>query len=155
MKKKKYIFLTIYLLLILIIFISSLRNSDASTNDSNFIVDIVIFIISIFKEESTIDVDLVSLIVRKLVGHFGSFCLCGIFGSFTFELFINKKANSIIFNILSGITIAVIAELLQLIPEGRSCQITDMLIDMSGYLFGFFINIIIIKFVKQKNITTS
>ena len=151
--KRKYVYASIYILLILVIFISSLRNAEFSSKDSGAIVEVNVSFLSIFIDKGKINISILSKLVRKLIGHFGSFCMCSIFALLTFRNFITNKQKSYIFYFLSGVVVAVVAELLQLIPVGRSCQISDMLINYSGYLFGFIICFFIFKFIKKQNIT--
>lgn len=149
-EKKKYIFLILYIITILLIFFLSLRDANESTDDSGFVMNIVLSILKIFKDEQTINIELVSLLVRKLIGHYGMFCICGLFGYFTYNSFIETNKIKVLVYILSGIFIAVIAELLQLVSPGRSCQISDMFIDYSGYITSLLLCIVLSIIIKSK-----
>lgn len=152
MKKiAKYIYLIIYILIIILLFFFSLRDGKESTTDSNQITNILLSILKIFNLEDSVSVTTLSHIVRKLIGHFGLFFICGFFGINTFINFIKNKKYSIIINLSVGLLIATTSELLQLIPVGRSCRITDVLIDYSGYLLVCIFYI----FIKRKSLVTN
>ena len=150
-KYLKYIYLTIYILIITLIFIYALRDATESSSDSGRITKILLSLLETFNLENIINVNTLSMLVRKLIGHFGLFFVCGFFGVNTFINFITNKKYSIILNLITGLLIAIISELLQLIPVGRSCQISDMLIDYSGYLLICVIYI----FIKRKSLVTN
>ncbi|MCH5172081.1 MAG: VanZ family protein [Erysipelotrichales bacterium] len=91
--------------------------------------------------------------VRKQIGHFGLFAIDGIIGFLFFMSLDLKKKNKIIFLISTGVIVAVVAELLQLIPKGRSCQFSDMLINFGGFITGAiasFVTLLIVKKVKNR-----
>lgn len=150
-KYLKYIYLTIYILIITLIFIYALRDATESSSDSGGITKILLSLLETFNLENIINVNTLSRLVRKLIGHFGLFFVCGFFGVNTFINFITNKKYSIILNLITGLLIAIISELLQLIPVGRSCQISDMLIDYSGYLLICVIYI----FIRRKSLVTN
>lgn len=83
--------------------------------------------------------------IRKLIGHFSLFAIDGIIGFLFFMSLDIKKRDKTLILIATGILIAVIAELLQLIPEGRSCQFSDMVINSSGFLMGIALSLIFFK----------
>ncbi len=143
-KYKKYVFLIIYILITSLIFFFSLRNGEQSTGDSSFLTSLLYNVIKILKLENIINVNSLSSIVRKLIGHFGLFFICGFFGYFTYCLFIENYKFAIIINLIIGLLISIISELLQLIPINRSCQLSDVVIDFSGY----FICTLILVFIK-------
>ena len=144
-KYLKYIYLILYIITITFIFYYALRNASQSTSDAGRVTNIILSILKIINLEDKINVESLTVIVRKLIGHFGIFFICGFFGIKTYINFIKNKKTSIKINLLAGLLIAIISELLQLIPIGRSCQITDMIIDYSGYLIICIMYIIINK----------
>lgn len=83
--------------------------------------------------------------VRKILGHFSLFAVDGIIGLLFFASLDLKKKDKAIIVICTGLLIAVVAELLQLIPEGRSCQFSDMVINSSGFLMGIALSLIFFK----------
>lgn len=97
--------------------------------------------------------------IRKAVGHFGLFMVDGLIG---FLFYITLKNLWLRYSLMfgSGLVFATTAELLQLIPEGRYCCFSDMVINNSGYLAGtligllFYLIIWLIKraFKKKKGV---
>ncbi len=88
-------------------------------------------------------------IVRKAFGHFGLFMVSGFFSSLAFYLAISpfnkQKYYQIIIIALSfGLLMGLVTETIQLYVPGRSGEITDVLIDFSGYLLGFLIILLIL-----------
>lgn len=91
--------------------------------------------------------------VRKQIGHFGLFAIDGIVGFLYFNSLTTskKKRNILMFSIGAGL--AITAELLQLIPVGRSCQITDMIINLLGFYSGLVVSLlalVVIRKIKSK-----
>ncbi len=87
--------------------------------------------------------------VRKAFGHFGLFMVSGFFSSLAFYLAISpfnkQKYYQIIIIALSfGLLMGLVTETIQLYVPGRSGEITDVLIDFSGYLLGFLIILLIL-----------
>lgn len=97
-------------------------------------------------------------IIRKIVGHFLLFTILAFFAKAVYyrlaKTVFNKNTLpfSILFTVLAGILTASIAEFLQLglFVMGRSASFVDILIDVSGYLLGFTILIIIDLILKRK-----
>ena len=104
------------------------------------------------------DLDSFFLLVRKGVGHFGAFLVLGIFSSFTFTLFFNKKKWlwSIPLNIGQGIFLASLTEIIQLLVPGRAGLLSDVLIDVSGFIISALIisvAMIVYNFIKTRKNT--
>lgn len=88
-------------------------------------------------------------LVRKAFGHFGLFMVSGFFSSLAFYLSISpfnkqKYYQIIIIALAFGLLMGLITETIQLFVPGRSGEITDVLIDFSGYLLGFLIILLIL-----------
>lgn len=150
MKKKSIILLVLFTLFNLFIFYEALTPAAGSTEQSNSVAKIIVEIVEVFGEKLTeAESQHLSHNVRKLIGHYGLFVIDGILGlSFFFSLSKNKR-QELLFSCLTGLVAAIIAELLQLIPEGRSCEVLDMLINFSGYLTGVLLVIIVIKIYRK------
>ncbi len=138
MKKKRIISLVLLIIWMIVIFIMSSFPGSESSDQSNFIVDIII---NIFKIEN---ISLISLIVRKLA-HITEFLILSI-------LFCNvmKEFNKNIYlGVLFSFLYAITDEIHQYFVPERACQMTDMLID----LFGILLGLIIYKlFIQKKSI---
>ena len=87
--------------------------------------------------------------VRKQIGHFGLFAIDGIIGFLFFLSLDLKTKNKIIILISTGLTAGVVAELLQLIPKGRNCQFSDMLINSGGFMSGALVSFVILLIIKK------
>jgi VanZ family protein len=134
----------IFSIITVVIILSSLKNADLSLKDSDLVTDVIVQI------GGKKDKNIISSFVRDVIGHFGSFFLCGIFSFLTIKSFLEKKKNSMILIILIGIVLSVGSELLQLIPKGRHCDYKDMLVNISGYISSILIYLII-SFIKVKS----
>lgn len=147
----KYIFLILYLASIAMIFMSSLETGKESSEDSSEVTTVIVDEVKkITDDKVQLDFDTTHFYVRKIIGHFGSFMLCSILGLLCFYLFTLKNKKAVIVSISTGLIVAVVSELLQLLSEGRSCEIIDMLIDYSGYLCGTIFTLLIICLIKKK-----
>lgn len=90
-----------------------------------------------------------SIGVRKKIGHFGLFAIDGIVGFLYFNsLMISKKKRDIMMFSIGG-GLAITAELLQLIPVGRSCQVSDMIINVLGFYAGLVVSLIVLFIIKK------
>ena len=88
-------------------------------------------------------------IVRKAFGHFGLFSISGFFTSLTVFLVLypfkwSKYYMPIILSLEFGLLMGLITETIQLGVDGRSGELTDVLIDFSGYLLGFLLILLIL-----------
>lgn len=146
----KYIFLILYLVVISIIFMSSLETGKESSEDSTEVTTVIVDEVKkITDDQVQLDFDTTHFYVRKIIGHFGSFMLCSVLGLLCFYFFTLKNKKAVIISISIGLIVAVVSELLQLLSEGRSCEIRDMLIDYGGYLFGTIFTLLIICLIKK------
>lgn len=135
---KNKISLLLVILWMIFIFVMSSFDATSSSNQSNFIVDIITSIINIK------DIGLLSLIIRKLA-HFIEYFILGIL----VINFITRYDKKIIIAILLCIIYATSDEIHQIFVPGRSCQIIDIMIDSSGSIMGIYLYKLIIK--KCKN----
>ena len=135
---KNKISLLLVILWMIFIFVMSSFDATSSSNQSNFIVDIITGIINIK------DIGLLSLIIRKLA-HFTEYFILGIL----VINFITRYDKKIIIAILLCIIYATSDEIHQIFVPGRSCQITDIMIDSLGSIMGIYLYKLITK--KCKN----
>lgn len=135
---KNKISLLLVILWMIFIFVMSSFDATSSSNQSNFIVDIIISIINIK------DIGLLSLIIRKLA-HFIEYFILGIL----VINFITRYDKKIIIAILLCIIYATSDEIHQIFVPGRSCQIIDIMIDSLGSIMGIYLYKLITK--KCKN----
>lgn len=94
-------------------------------------------------------------IVRKVIGHFGMFLILGIFSTFTYFFYLNKKHKVLdpVINFSSGLLIAFITELLQMITIDRYGAFQDVMIDYAGFVISSIIitvALLIIRIILKK-----
>lgn len=155
------------------IFVQSAMPDYASAEESSYIVDIVKGIINSVSS-STIDLDLLTTIVRKMA-HFTEYLVFGASLVLTIKslaeiisarknketgpLSIDEtKSKAINFwSLLAwafGTLYAISDELHQYFVLGRSCEVRDMCIDSAGVAVGCIICMIILKNLNKKTISS-
>ena len=124
-----------------IIFIMSSFDSVESSNQSNFIVDIIA---NIFKIEN---IELLSFIIRKLA-HYTEYLILGFL---VINMFTKNNINNLyLISIILCIIYATSDEIHQLFVPGRACQLRDILIDSIGSITGVYLyNLINTKILKN------
>ncbi len=126
----------------IIIFIMSSFNSVESSNQSNFIVDIIA---NIFKIEN---IELLSFIIRK-IAHYTEYLILGLL---VINMFTKNNINNLyLISIIFCIIYAISDEIHQLFVPGRACQIKDILIDSIGSITGIYLYKLISKRKKSIN----
>ena len=135
---KNKISLLLVTLWMIFIFVMSSFDATSSSNQSNFIVDIITSIINIK------DIGLLSLIIRKLA-HFIEYFILGVL----VINFITRYDKKIIIAILLCIIYATSDEIHQIFVPGRSCQIIDIMIDSLGSIMGIYLYKLITKKCKK------
>jgi VanZ family protein len=125
MKHKKAALTVLYILdilWVLFIFGRSMKPAPESSLESDWILNLVHIFIPSATEH----------FVRKLA-HFTEFGILGLLVSLT-ESMRSSESRVIAAGSLFGLAVAICDELIQLTSPGRSCQISDMLLDFSGAL---------------------
>lgn len=106
---------------------------------------------SLSKQEQEKIAEKIDYPIRK-VAHATEYAVLGgllvmMYGSYGI---IGKKGMA--YGILTGVAYAMTDEIHQLFVPGRSCQVTDVLIDSTGVVFGSIIGILIyISAIKQRS----
>lgn len=113
-----------------LIFLMSSFDATESTNQSNFIVNIIT---NIFKIEN---IELLSFIIRKLA-HFTEYLILGLLVANMFTK--NNINNLYLISIILCIIYATSDEIHQLFVPGRACQLRDILIDSIGSITGVYL----------------
>lgn len=126
----------------IIIFIMSSFDSVESSNQSNFIVDIIA---NIFKIEN---IELLSFIIRKLA-HFTEYLILGLLVANMFTK--NNINNLCLLSIILCIIYATSDEIHQIFVPGRACQLRDILIDSIGSIIGIYLYKLINKKILKNN----
>ena len=133
MKKKINILLVIAWMIF--IFVMSNFNATESSNQSNFIVNIISHLFNIT------NINLLTFIIRKLA-HFTEYLILGILIS----NYLNSYHKKIYLSTIICFVYAISDEVHQIFVPGRSFQIRDIIIDTMGAIFG----IIIYRICRQK-----
>ncbi len=134
-KIRRIIFLFLTAAFTIFIFANSLTAGEQSAKQSNFFVDIAISAFNLVGIKA--DADLLFVLIRKLA-HFGEYFVLGLLAFFA--LYNPSKRKITFFAPLYCLLVAVADEfIMQRITEGRSPQITDVLIDFAGVVFGLLI----------------
>ena len=106
------------------IFSNSLRAGSQSSLQSGRVVDFVKRLLGLENVNETV--------IRKL-GHFSEYFILGALSGL-FLFWIKGRPGEKLLLIGLGLAACVTDECIQLTSPGRSCQITDMMIDWTGYL---------------------
>lgn len=105
-------------------------DSVESSNQSNFIVDIIA---NIFKIEN---IELLSFIIRKLA-HYTEYLILGFL---VINMFTKNNINNLyLISIILCIIYATSDEIHQIFVPGRACQLRDILIDSIGSITGIYL----------------
>lgn len=151
MKNKALLIAIVFLILTVLwsmfIWSFSVKDATESTADSDGVVEIVNEVIETVTGKK---VDVGDYIVRKL-GHFSEFSVLGVLLFMTVHYF---GANSIpfryAFGLGGGLFVSVTDECIQLFSDGRSAQVTDVLLDMSGVFVGFTLSLLVLMLYLQR-----
>ena len=87
--------------------------------------------------------------VRK-AAHFCEYTVLGLLLSSTVNLYCKNRKKMLLTALPIGASVAVCDELIQLFPAGRSCQVSDMLIDCCGIAFGTLIVLLIVLIIEKR-----
>lgn len=117
------------LLLALVIFVFSSFPAEGSDAQSGFFVDTIMLVLP-----SVTNTHIITTIVRK-TAHFTEYALLGFFVARAFYAYDKKM----IWSVATCIVYAITDEIHQMFVPGRSCKITDVLIDTAGIVFGTFV----------------
>ena len=141
-------FLILTVLWSFVIWSFSVKNAASSTVDSDAATSVIKSLLeNVFGAEFEINTNL----IRKLA-HFSEFAVLGFLSFFAFYfLEIRKKLQLIIYPVSFGLAVAGTDEFLQLFFEGRSAQITDVLLDTSGVLTAVLFLLAIISTANKKS----
>lgn len=134
------------------IFSNSLKDGEQSKAASGKVVEVVekaadVIGIEIKETGDGLTLEGVSLFVRKSA-HILEFAVLGFLSFLTVSFFVNGTKS--LLSLLYPLVAAVTDELLQLTSPGRSCQLTDVLIDMAGATVATLIAYIVVRIHKSR-----
>ena len=144
---KRFIFLTLSILWMVLIYSMSAKTASASTEDSMFITDYIIKFF--FSNPSDEFLSFAENIIRK-IAHFTEYAVLSILLTLTlksFGLTLKKSALAVLISFLYAIS----DEIHQYFVPGRAGRAFDVLIDTSGAFVGYIILVYFQKiFVRNK-----
>lgn len=130
--RSRVIWLTLSVVCVFLIWGNSLQPAAQSSHSSNWVTESLQKIAAVlFGNGKWITTHL----VRK-TAHFVEYALLGALFCKTWSVFIERKAHAVWASLLSAFLVASADETIQLFVEGRSGQISDVLLDFCGAFFG-------------------
>ncbi len=129
-----------------IIFQFSSQNGEESGNLSGKIAKFLIKQLPI--EETQQSLKKTETIIRKMA-HFSIYTLLGFLLMFFMNTYPIKVKEKISISLLVGILYAISDEIHQKFVPGRSCQITDVMIDSLGVTLGIFLLLMLLEIHKK------
>lgn len=157
MNSKKIIALRIVLIILTIavmtvIFMLSADNADESNAKSDIvsgsIINAVLEFFNLEGKRAEKFIDNCVMIVRK-TAHFTEYAVLGFLILSVSESFFIRRKISAPTALITGALYAVSDEIHQSFVPGRSCQISDMLLDTAGVMAGIIALIILIAIIKK------
>lgn len=104
------------------------------------------------KDEKERIISRIEHIIRK-IAHFSIYAVVGALLMALFKTYKLKEINSISYSLILGTIYAISDEIHQCFIPGRGPQVTDVIIDSIGVLFGILLLIFVIKIFEKKKIT--
>ena len=152
MKDKKVLIIRVILTVLTVaavaaIFYNSSQDAVESTERSSPLTDWINGILAGFP----IPFSVTENFIRKLA-HFTEYSILGALLSVTYYLYFHRIKTVLISTLISGAVIATIDEIIQLFPAGRSCQISDILLDCCGVAFATVIVMLIIRAIENNRL---
>jgi VanZ family protein len=146
---KKYVFLSISVILTLLIFSMSFQSGETSGSIS---ADITVFFVKMINgvfPNWTPDVDSVHILIRK-AAHVGEYGILGASYALTSKSFLRP----ILWVLPFGLAIALIDEGIQILASDRGPSLIDaLLFDFPGFLLGVGIIFLYSKITHQINVS--
>ena len=159
---KKYWFFTILAIILAVaingyIIMHSCLDAIESTKASQGVVEVAEEVVNTVSPNTITEenYDSFATFIRKAFGHFGLFAVSGIISSLALYLSLSpyswcKHYMNVMFSLVFGLFMGILTEMIQLTVPGRSGEMTDVLIDFSGYLLGTLIMGLILFLVIRK-----
>ena len=130
-KRSGIVFLILAILWSFVIWSFSAKSAASSTVDSDAAASAINSMLETFFGG---EFDINTNLIRKLA-HFCEFAVLGFFAFMAFYFLGYKEYTKLLaYPVIWGFSVAVTDEFLQLFFEGRSAQVTDVLLDVSGTL---------------------
>jgi len=143
------VFASLSLLVMIAIFLFSAQRAEYSASLSGEVGSIVEDVLSIF--DWALGDGLILWVknhIRKIAHFVGYFLLGGFLLATFFNTRIKKIRNKIIPTAAIGLFYSITDEIHQLFVDGRSGQVSDVLLDFSGVITGIIIALLFYKIIK-------
>lgn len=159
MKEKKQVVLRVVMTAITALFIAwiysnSLKNADASTEQSGKVLSLLRAVFAFLFPHSDV---VVSMHFVRKAAHFCEYALLGFLLFYTLKSYTIKTIFSCVIAFFSSVVVAFSDEGLQFFSEGRAPALLDVAIDSSGGLVGvsvaFVLFFVIVAIVNKKKNT--
>ena len=139
------------------IIMHSCLDAIESTKASQGVVEVAEEVVNTVKPNTVTEenYDSFATFIRKAFGHFGLFAISGLLTSLALYLSLSpynwsKHYMNVMFSLVFGLFMGILTKMIQLSVPGRSGEITDVLIDFSGYLLGTLLMGLILFLVIRK-----
>ena len=137
MSKRQKLYLALTVLWLCVIWGHSMMPAESSGNESNFLADWLMQYLPWMND----------YVIRK-VAHFAEYM---VLGGLVFGAFPQRGRTAMIESLFAGFLAAFLDETIQLFSPGRSGQISDVWLDLAGFLTGWIvIALIALLFRKRK-----
>jgi len=147
-----YVYLSLFIITSTAIIIFASLSGEVSSEQSSTLLNIVVKITTIFKINlSQTQLDGLHLFIRKAIGHFGIFLLDGAFALLSIHYWTGLKTRTkFVVALSTGIFIAGLSEVIQMLAPNRGPAIGDVIIDFFGFFVGTVIVYWLLNLTSQK-----
>lgn len=144
---RKYLPIFLLVLQCTIIFFFSAQPATESSEVSQGLLQKILGIIPATKMLSGAKLNFAEHILRK-TAHFSLYSLLGVYAYLSASSF--KISKKIISSLGFCLVYAVSDEIHQMFSPGRSCQISDVILDFAGSMVGIFLTVFVIYIIKNR-----
>ncbi len=144
-KSSKIIFTSVTIAFVLFIFSNSMFPGTQSSEKSQFVMNIINMLIS----HISIHASITEHIVRKL-GHFTEYFVLGNLLTLTVRTYVKRASQFIFMNLFILLAVPVLDEFLQTFIQGRSGNVSDVILDFMGGLVGMMLLLFLIHLFMSK-----
>ena len=141
---KKKILLIITVVIAAVIFFHSSMPATESTVESDGAYSILDGFTSFFHLPNLFN----AVTIRKLA-HFAEYAIYGFFLSATIKAYCGGLKSEVFKVLFLLLSVPVIDEWIQYFPAGRSAQVSDVILDFSGGVFGLICLVVLVYIVSR------
>jgi len=142
----RFLFLTFTIIWTAFIFYNSLQDANESSSATYAFIRYIAPLLNIFSIDT--NSQYFGHFIRKLA-HFTEFTIQSVLINITFIKYRVKMKKFYIYTLFFGLLTAVTDEFIQLFSDGRSSQVSDVLLDFSGVVAGLLLTALFN--IKKKN----